>query len=97
VARRELEKLPPDRLARLSIGKLASLLDCAESTIYDATTWQDNVHGCIRLPATPPIPVQRSAENGHAFVWRRHLDRAVDAAYRADLTALPLPDTEVAR
>lgn len=78
MARRQLEKLPPDRLARLDITNLAAYLGVSADLIEPLITWDTPTSGALTYGAVT-VTVQRAVENGRPFVWRRHLDRAIDA------------------
>ena len=79
MARRQLEKLPPDRLARLDIGNLAAYLDVSPDTLEPCFTWHTPCAGRFRY-ADIDIKALRAVENGHAFVWADQLKRAIAAS-----------------
>ncbi len=79
--RRRVEQVPPDRAARLDIADLAAYLRVGDSEIDRHITWHADHEG--RFAYGPiDVAVYRNALNGAAYVFRAHLDRAIDQAGR---------------
>lgn len=79
--RRRVEAVPPDRAARLDIADLAAYLRVGDSEIDRHITWHLDHEG--RFAYGPiNVPVYRNALNGAAYVFRSHLDRAINEADR---------------